>query len=83
MRHEDGQSYSIPYRSLVVKGIDNLLVAGKCIGAERAMQASLRVIPCCYVTGQAAGIAASVCIDDGVSARLADTKKIQNIIAEL
>ena len=64
MRHADGETYSIPYRSLVPKGLSNVLVAGRCIGADRPMQASMRVIPCCYITGQAAGAAASVCVED-------------------
>ena len=83
MRHEDGQTYSIPYKCLVPKGVDNLLVAGRCIGADRAMQASTRVIPCCYITGQAAGIAAAVCVEDKTSAKNADIKKIQNKIANM
>ena len=69
IRHEDGDSYSIPYRCLVPKGVDNLLVAGRCIGADRAMQASTRVIPCCYITGQAAGAAAALCIQEDSPAR--------------
>ena len=83
MRHGDGETYSIPYRCLVVKGLNNLLVAGRCIGADRGMQASVRVIPCCYITGQATGIAASVAIDDNVSAKEADVKKIQMLISKL
>lgn len=83
IRHGDGESYSIPYRCLVPKGVDNLLVAGRCIGADRPMQASARVIPCCYVTGQAAGIAAAVCVEDGVAARDAEIKKIQERLKEI
>ena len=83
MRHEDGQSYSIPYRSLIPKKVDNLLVAGRCIGADRAMQASLRVIPCCYITGQAAGCAAAVCVEDNVRAKDADVGKIKRYIDAL
>ncbi|MBQ5816457.1 MAG: FAD-dependent oxidoreductase [Oscillospiraceae bacterium] len=83
MRHEDGQSYSIPYRSLIPKKVDNLLVAGRCIGADRAMQASLRVIPCCYITGQAAGCAAAVCVEDNVRAKDADIGKIKRYIDAL
>lgn len=83
MRHEDGQSYSIPYRSLIPKKVYNLLVAGRCIGADRAMQASLRVIPCCYITGQAAGCAAAVCIEDNVRAKDADISKIKRYIDAL
>jgi len=83
IRHEDGETYSIPYRCLVPKGIDNLLVAGRCIGADRPMQASARVIPCCYITGQAAGIAAAVCVEDDTAARNADYKKIKKYIETL
>lgn len=83
MRHEDGETYSIPYRCLVPKGIDNLLVAGRCIGADRPMQASARVIPCCYITGQAAGIAAAVCVEDHTPARNANYEKIKKYIDAL
>lgn len=83
MRHGDGETYSIPYRCLVPVGMDNLLVAGRCIGADRAMQASTRVIPCCYITGQAAGIAAAVCLKDKTAARNADIATVQSWIKEL
>ena len=55
-----GEHYGIPYRALAVKGIDNLLVAGRCISADNYMIASIRVMPGCFITGQAAGIAASM-----------------------
>lgn len=51
--------YEIPYGSLVVKGVDNLLVAGRCIGCDFLVQASARIMPTCRATGEAAGIAAS------------------------
>lgn len=81
IRHGDGETYSIPYRSLVPKGVNNLLVAGRCIGADRAMQASTRVIPCCYITGQAAGAAASVCAETQAAAKDADIEKIKERIS--
>ena len=83
IRHKAGETYSIPYRSLVPKGLANVLVTGRCIGADRAMQASARVIPCCYITGQAAGAAAAVCVTDKCAARDADVKKLQEIIKKL
>lgn len=83
MKHGDGETYSIPYRSLVPKGLKNLLVAGRCIGTDRGMQASVRVIPCCYITGQAAGVAAAVCVDDKTFAKDADIKKIQTKIKNI
>lgn len=55
-----GESYGIPYRALVVRGLENLLVAGRCVSTDRAVQSSLRVMPGCFVTGQAAGVAAAL-----------------------
>lgn len=52
--------YTIPYRSLTVKDADNLLVAGRCISADHEAQASIRIMPICASTGEAAGIAASL-----------------------
>ena len=66
VRHTAGQSYSIPYGCLVPRGIRNMLVAGRNIGTDHAMQASARVIPCCYITGQAAGVAAAICAAEGI-----------------
>lgn len=83
MKHEDGDSYSIPYRCLIPVGLNNLLVAGRCIGTDRGMQASTRVIPCCYITGQAAGTAAAVCLENKTSALNADINEIKNKIAKL
>ena len=63
LRYKVGESYGISYRALAVKGIDNLLTAGRCIGSDRYMQSSVRVMPGCYITGQAAGVAAAVVCD--------------------
>ncbi|MBQ6706236.1 MAG: FAD-dependent oxidoreductase [Clostridia bacterium] len=78
MKHEAGGTYSIPYRSLVPERHENLLVAGRTIGTDHYMQATTRVIPCCYITGQAAGVAAAVCVEDNTDVRTADVKKIQS-----
>ncbi len=68
-RHADGESYSIPYGALVPKGLENVLVAGRAIGADDAMQASVRVIPGCYITGQAAGLAAALAVEKGCAVK--------------
>ena len=60
-RHlETGSYYDIPYRSLVPKKIDNLLISGRCISADHVAHASLRVIATCFAIGQAAGTAAAM-----------------------
>jgi hypothetical protein len=55
-----GESYGIPYRCLTPRGLENVLVAGRCISMDRAMHGSLRVMPGCFITGQAAGVAAAL-----------------------
>ncbi len=55
-----GEHYGIPYRILTPQGLDNVLVAGRCVSTDRSMQASIRVMPGCFITGQAAGIAAAM-----------------------
>ena len=66
-RYQKGESYGIPYRILTPKGIRNLLVAGRCVSSDEMVQASIRVIPACYITGQAAGIAAAMAADKALS----------------
>ncbi len=61
--YEKGESHGIPYRCLAVKGFANLLVAGRTIWCERELLASVRVMPNCFTTGEAAGTAASLAID--------------------
>ena len=55
----------------------NLLVAGRCVSSDEMVQASIRVIPACYITGQAAGIAASMAADAGTSVHTVDVKGLQ------
>jgi hypothetical protein len=62
-RYGKGESHGIPYRCLTPKGIKNVLVAGRSISCDRSVQASVRVMPVCLATGEAAGIAAVVAIN--------------------
>jgi hypothetical protein len=57
-----GDWYEIPYRCLLPVGVDNLLVAGRCVSATHEGQSSLRVMPQCFAMGQAAGTAAAVAV---------------------
>ncbi|MDR1629556.1 MAG: FAD-dependent oxidoreductase [Oscillospiraceae bacterium] len=64
-RYQKGESYGIPYRSLLPKSLDNVLAAGRSISTDRYMQSSVRVMPGCFITGQAAGAAAALCKGNG------------------
>ena len=55
----------IPYRSLIAEGFPNLLVAGRCISADAEAFAAIRVQAPCMETGQAAGLAAALCLREG------------------
>lgn len=60
LRYGIGESYGIPYRALTPRGLGNTLVAGRCISCDRYIQGSVRVMPGCFITGQAAGLAAAM-----------------------
>jgi len=73
-----GKSYGISYRALLPKGeVQNLLVSGRCIGAEREMMGSLRVMPACFITGMAAGVAAALAAESGKTPRDIRVLKLQ------
>ncbi len=72
-----GRYYQIPYRALKPKNIDNLLVAGRCISGEPVAHTSFRNMACCIATGQAAGIAAAISIQDGVTTGDVSVSKVQ------
>ena len=79
---KDGGSYDIPYRCLVPKDVENLLVAGKAVSTDR--DAYLRYLMQTMVTGQAAGVAAAVCARKGVTPRQLekDISEVQDILVK-
>lgn len=62
---KNGNWYGVPYRALVPKEITNLLVAGRPLSATSDAAGAVRVMPPCMAMGQAAGIAAALCIKEG------------------
>ncbi|MBI5831421.1 MAG: FAD-dependent oxidoreductase [Armatimonadetes bacterium] len=69
LRYQPGESYGIPYRCLLPRDLDNALVAGRCLSADRFLQGSVRVMPGCFITGQAAGVAAALAVEQGSGPR--------------
>jgi len=76
-----GMLYSIPYRSLLVHELDNLLVAGRCISADHRAHHSTKEIPPCIATGQAAGTAAALAVQQGVAPRQLDAARLRARLA--
>ena len=81
-KYGKGDSYGIPYRALLPQHVDNLLVAGRCISTDRCMLASVRVMTGCYITGQAAGMAAAIAAEQGLTTRQVPIAKLQQKLGE-
>jgi hypothetical protein len=69
--------YEIPYRCLLPQGTDNLLVAGRAISADHEAIASARIMGTCASTGQAAGVAAALCVARGLAPRNLPAAEVQ------
>jgi hypothetical protein len=72
--------FGIPYEILVPQKVENLLVGGRCVSADRNALGSLRGEPTCMVTGEAAGEAAALCIKSGCSPKDIDVKELQKVL---
>ncbi len=82
-RYGKGESHGIPYRSLVPKSLDNVVVCGRSISTDRAVQGSVRVMPTCFVTGEAAGLAAAVALEnESINMHKIDVEKLRKILIE-
>src|SRR5574341_490827 len=69
--------YQIPYRSLLLHGLDNLLVAGRCISVTFEAQSGTRGMGPCSAMGQAAGTAAALAVKTGTVAKKLDVALLQ------
>ena len=72
-----GDWYEIPYRCLLPKKVKGLLLAGRCVSADRDAFASLRVMATCMYTGEAAGAAAAMAVALKVSPHEVDGEKVR------
>ncbi|MBL8589073.1 MAG: FAD-dependent oxidoreductase [Methylobacteriaceae bacterium] len=71
-----GRDYYTPYRSMLPKGIDGLIVAGRHYSATESAQKLSREIPPCMSMGQSAGVAAALALSQNVSLRNVSPKAI-------
>jgi len=72
-----GEYYTIPYRSLIPKSAENLLVAGRCISSDHGAQASYRIMPVVCCIGEAAGTAIGLAVKNNSSVREVNTEELQ------
>lgn len=72
-----GEYYQIPYRCLVPKEYDNLLVAGRCLSATHQAHAAVRIMPICACLGQAAGTAVAIAIKTNKNVHTLDVQLLR------
>jgi hypothetical protein len=78
MKHlPPGHYHEIPYRCLLPIGIDNLLVAGRCLSATFAAQAAVRIQQNCRALGEAAGLAAALALEQNKTPRQVNTDELR------
>lgn len=80
---DPGTWYTIPYRCLVARGVDNLLIAGRCVSAEPDAFASVRVIGPCMLEGQAAATAARLACKGNSAVGAVDVDRLRSDLAAL
>ena len=76
-------TFDIPYRSLVPKHIDGLILSGRCISGTSEAHGSYRTQGGIMGIGQAAGAAAAVCARNQIQPRQADARDIQKVLDQL
>jgi hypothetical protein len=79
-RYLEHEGYDIPYRCLVPKVVEGLLVAGRCISSDQEPYESHRAMVPIMAIGQAAGTAAALCARQGVLPRSLDAAVLQRAL---
>lgn len=74
---EPGAAYGIPYRCLLPREVEGLLVAGRCFSASHDAHASARSMATCMAMGQAAGTAAALAAAGGLPPRALDAARLR------
>lgn len=74
--------YKIPYRSLLPKEYDNMLVAGRCLSATHKAHSAVRIMPICACLGQAAGTAVAIAVSENKNMHTIDTDALRTKLAE-
>jgi hypothetical protein len=72
----------VPFGCLLPEKVENLLVAGRCISVDLMTHNSLRLIPPCLATGQAAGVAAALTVREEVTPREIDRSQLRALLVE-
>ena len=79
---EDSGSFGIPYRSLIPKEIEGVLIAGRPMSTDHVVHNATRNVGCCMLTGEAAGTAAALAVQRNVAPSKLDERLLRKVLAE-
>jgi len=79
---ERAGSFGIPYRSLIPRDIEGVLIAGRSMSTDHVVHNATRNVGCCLMTGQAAGTAAALAVREGVRPSALDAQLLREVLAE-
>ena len=71
-------AYGIPYRALIPKGLDNVLIAGRMMSVDTVAHNSTRNTACCMVSGEAAGAGAAMAALYGITPMEVDPEELRS-----
>ncbi|MBQ7334846.1 MAG: FAD-dependent oxidoreductase [Clostridia bacterium] len=74
--------FHIPYRVMLPKNVENLLVAGRCISATRGASGAIRPTAQCMALGEAAGVAAAMAVKENKTPKAVDVQALRAKLAE-
>ncbi len=72
-----GRYFQVPYRAMLPKNVQSLLVTGRSIGGDRDSHAAVRNMMCCTVSGQGAGVAAAVSLQTDTELDSVSMQRVQ------
>jgi hypothetical protein len=75
-----GRYFQVPYGIMIPQKVENLIVAGRCVAGDKISHAATRQMMCCAVTGQGAGVAASVSVKADRTCRTVDILTVQKAL---
>ncbi|HHX63743.1 MAG TPA: FAD-dependent oxidoreductase [Chloroflexi bacterium] len=74
----EGGAYGVPFRALIPRGLDNVLIAGRMMTVDLVAHNSTRNTVCCLICGQAAGTAAALAAQEGVAPAALDVQALRS-----
>ncbi|MHC1782202.1 MAG: FAD-dependent oxidoreductase [Anaerolineaceae bacterium] len=77
---DPGKSMTIPYRCMLPKNFEGLLVAGRCVSYDAPVANCIRCMAQCMAMGEAAGTAAAIAVEVGATPRNIDIKMLQEAL---